>query len=313
MAIGLAVNMLETRWIIDHQFSALSFAEAHVSYDLGRLAMTIGHLGALLLFVRSGALGWLRRAFAAVGRMAVTNYLTHSVVCGILFIGLGWYGQLERHQLYYVVFAIWAAQLVISPLWLRHFRFGPVEWLWRSLTYMKRAADAPAPARRHDGAALALLALAAAGAAPATMSGASIPMCAATATAARPRRVHVYRASRTQIEVAKMRDALPQRRLRHRRARPRARRGDAARRRPAAARCRRMRNSALLTYDPAARRVDAAVTCRRASSGTSVAVPDRPWHLYDYDLASLTITAQYRPDRRADFSFGLPLVWSAPT
>jgi uncharacterized protein len=136
-AIGLTVNVIETRWIIDHQFSAVSFAQAHVSYDLGRLAMTMGHLGALLLFVRSGALGWLRRAFAAVGQMAVTNYLTHSLVCGILFIGLGWYNSLERHELYYVVAAIWAAQLVISPLWLRHFRFGPVEWLWRSLTYMK--------------------------------------------------------------------------------------------------------------------------------------------------------------------------------
>ena len=77
-------------------------------------------------------------AFAAVGQMAVTNYLTHSVVCGILFIGLGWYNQLERHQLYYVVFAIWAVQLVASPIWLRHFRFGPVEWLWRTLTYAKR-------------------------------------------------------------------------------------------------------------------------------------------------------------------------------
>jgi uncharacterized protein len=70
--------------------------------------------------------------------MAVTNYLTHSVVCGIFFIGLGFYGELERYQLYYVVFAIWVAQLVISPLWLRRFRFGPIEWLWRSLTYMKR-------------------------------------------------------------------------------------------------------------------------------------------------------------------------------
>ncbi len=136
--IGVTVNILETRWIIDHRFSALSFGQAHLSYDLGRLAMTIGHLGALLLFVRSGALGWLRRAFAAVGQMAVTNYLTHSVVCGFLFIGLGWYNRLERHELYYVVFAIWAAQLVISPLWLKHFRFGPVEWLWRTLTYMER-------------------------------------------------------------------------------------------------------------------------------------------------------------------------------
>lgn len=136
--VGLTVNVMETRWILDHQFSAISFAQANISYDLGRLAMTVGHLGGLLLFVRSGALGWLRGAFAAVGQMAVTNYLTHSLVCLILFTGLGWFGQLERHQLYYVVFAIWAAQLVISPIWLRHFRFGPVEWLWRSLTYAKR-------------------------------------------------------------------------------------------------------------------------------------------------------------------------------
>ncbi|MGQ0589058.1 MAG: DUF418 domain-containing protein [Sphingosinicella sp.] len=137
-AVGLTVNFLETRWIIDHQFSALAFAQANLSYDLGRLAMTIGHLGALLLFVRSNMLGLFRRAMAAVGQMAVTNYLTHSVVCAILFVGLGWFNTLERHQLYYVVFAIWAAQIVISPLWLRHFRFGPVEWLWRYLTYLKR-------------------------------------------------------------------------------------------------------------------------------------------------------------------------------
>ena len=141
--IGVTVNVVETRWIIDHQFSALAFAQANVSYDLGRLAMTVGHLGALLLFVRSGAFGWLRRSMAAVGRMAVTNYLTHSLVCGIIFIGMGYYGQLERHQLYFVVFAIWAVQLVASPIWLRHFRFGPVEWLWRYLTYLKR------PPMRH--------------------------------------------------------------------------------------------------------------------------------------------------------------------
>lgn len=141
--VGLAVNYFETRWILDHEFSAVAFAQANITYDLGRLAMTIGHLGALLLFVRSGLLPWLRRALAAVGQMAVTNYLTHSLVCGIIFIGMGYYGQFERYELYYVVFAIWAVQLVASPLWLRHFRFGPVEWLWRYLTYMKR------PPMRH--------------------------------------------------------------------------------------------------------------------------------------------------------------------
>jgi uncharacterized protein len=142
--VGLATNAFETKWIMDHHFSAIAFAEMKGTYDLGRLSMTIGHLGLLLLFVRSGILGWLRYAFAAVGRMAVTNYLMQSVICAIIFIGFGLYGQLERHQLYYVVFAIWIGQLIFSPLWLKFFRFGPVEWLWRSLTYMK-----PQPMRRR--------------------------------------------------------------------------------------------------------------------------------------------------------------------
>ena len=59
---------------LSHQFSARSFAEANVSYDLGRLAMTVGHLGALLLFVRSRLLGWPAHRFRRGGRMAVTNY-----------------------------------------------------------------------------------------------------------------------------------------------------------------------------------------------------------------------------------------------
>lgn len=136
--VGLAVNIAETRWILSHNFSAIAFAQANVSYDLGRLAMTVGHLGTLLLFVRSGALGLLRRAVAAVGQMAVTNYLMQSAIASVLFIGLGWYNQLQRHELYYIVFATWALQLVLSPVWLRFFRFGPVEWLWRYLTYLKR-------------------------------------------------------------------------------------------------------------------------------------------------------------------------------
>lgn len=138
--IGMAVNMIEVRYIIAHDFGALAFARANVSYDLGRLPLTMGHLGALLLFVRCGLLPRLRHAVAAVGRMALTSYLTHSLACAILFIGFGLYGQLARHQLYYVVAAILAFQLLASPLWLRHFRFGPAEWLWRTLTYGKRPA-----------------------------------------------------------------------------------------------------------------------------------------------------------------------------
>jgi uncharacterized protein len=82
-------------------------------------------------------LGWLQRRLAAVGQMALSNYVTHSVVCMLVFrsFGFGLYGHLSRHQLYYVVFSIWVVQLVISPIWLAHYRFGPLEWLWRTLTY----------------------------------------------------------------------------------------------------------------------------------------------------------------------------------
>src|SRR5205085_7245379 len=136
-AVGLLTNAWETKHIIDGGFSARAFTEVTTTYDLGRLGMTIGHLGLLLLFVRSGVLRPVRRAFAAVGRMAITNYLMHSAICLVLFILMGKYGQFERHQPYYVVFAIWAFQLIFSPLWLRYFKFRPVEWLCRSLTDVK--------------------------------------------------------------------------------------------------------------------------------------------------------------------------------
>jgi hypothetical protein len=120
-------------------------------------------------------------------------------------------------------------------------------------------------------------------------------------------RVHVYRAARERIEVAKMRDRCTNAAFVTAEldlARGQATRLVAGRLRPDAGH----EAFGLLTWDPAARRIEAAVTTPEGELRDSVAVPDTPWHLYDYDLASLTVTAQYRPDRRANFSFGLPLV-----
>ena len=137
-AVGLTGNILEARWIMDHGFTALAYTQASISYDVSRLAMTMGHLGLLMLFLRSGILPFVRRSMAAVGRMALTNYLTHSVIALIIFVFLGYWGALERHQLYFIVLAIWIAQFIASPIWLRNYHFGPVEWLWRYLTYGKK-------------------------------------------------------------------------------------------------------------------------------------------------------------------------------
>ena len=134
-AIGMPLNIYEANWLMSHDFSGLARHQANITYDFARLAQTVGHLGLLGLFLKSGLFSTFRRSMAAVGRMALTNYLTHSLVALIIFVLLGYWGALERHQLYYIVFAIWAVQLVVSPIWLKHFHFGPVEWLWRYLTY----------------------------------------------------------------------------------------------------------------------------------------------------------------------------------
>lgn len=134
-AIGMPLNIYEANWLLAHGFSGLARHQTDITYDVARLAQTTGHLGLLCLFLRSGMFGWLRRSMAAVGRMALTNYLTHSLVALIIFVLMGYYGALQRHQLYYIVFTVWIVQLFLSPLWLRHFHFGPVEWLWRYLTY----------------------------------------------------------------------------------------------------------------------------------------------------------------------------------
>lgn len=147
--LGLTVNFFEVRHLLTHGFDVMARLRAEVSYDVGRLAMTTGHVGLLMLFCNSGWLAGLQRRLAAVGQMALSNYMTHSVVAAVVFHGYGFglYGHLARHQLYYVVFSIWVVQLIASPIWLSHYRFGPVEWLWRSLTYGQRQ-----PMRRVTGA-----------------------------------------------------------------------------------------------------------------------------------------------------------------
>jgi uncharacterized protein len=80
------------------------------------------------------------RGLAAMGRMAITNYLLQSVVLGLIFYGYGLrlFGRLTSAQMVCIGVALYAVQVVTSMLWLQYFRFGPVEWAWRSLTYWKR-------------------------------------------------------------------------------------------------------------------------------------------------------------------------------
>lgn len=113
---------------------------AQLPIYLGILAMSAFYLSAIVLLWRNPA--WRRRLswLAPVGRMALTNYLTHSFFYVFLFwgFGLGLLGRVGTTFCVALGLAIFAAQIVFSSWWLRRFRFGPAEWLWRSLTYGTR-------------------------------------------------------------------------------------------------------------------------------------------------------------------------------
>jgi uncharacterized protein len=108
-------------------------------YPFQRILLVMAHVAVLVLLYQSGFARALFRCLEAVGQMAFTNYIMQSVICTLFFFGYGlnFYAELEYYQIYYVVLAIWILQLIVSPLWLRVFLFGPLEWLWRSLTYWK--------------------------------------------------------------------------------------------------------------------------------------------------------------------------------
>ena len=139
-SVGLSVNYWETSYVIAQQFHIIALDLTDITYQLGRVFTTLGHVAVIMLFIRSGILMFLQGALAAVGQMAFTNYIMQTLICNTIFLGFGFslYGMLERHELYYIVASVWIFQLIVSSIWLQYFRFGPLEWMWRSLTYWQK-------------------------------------------------------------------------------------------------------------------------------------------------------------------------------
>ncbi len=134
--IGLTLNFLEASALVNSGFSP-TVAWPEASYQASRLATTLGHLGLVLLLLKRGV--WMKflAALAQTGRMALTNYLGQSAIAAVLFSGFGFglYASLDRGQLWGIAAAVWVFQVASSHAWLLHFRMGPAEWLWRTLTY----------------------------------------------------------------------------------------------------------------------------------------------------------------------------------
>lgn len=139
--LGLPLTVYSAIDLRAHDFVAMyTFGAGGVPNYIGSIVVALGHIALVMLLLKTGFLQGLLQRFAAVGRMALTNYLMHSLVLTTVFYGygLGLYGEISRFAQMGFVVAIIAAQLLLSPWWLHHFRFGPMEWLWRSLTYWQR-------------------------------------------------------------------------------------------------------------------------------------------------------------------------------
>ena len=106
----------------------------------GSLFLAGGYIGAVMLWCRFAQSGIVTAGLAAVGRTAFSNYLLQTVIATSIFYGhgLGLFGMVSRIGGLGLVLVIWAIQIPLSVLWLRYFRFGPIEWIWRSLTYGTR-------------------------------------------------------------------------------------------------------------------------------------------------------------------------------
>lgn len=140
-ALGLPLTIFSALDLHAHEFDQLYVMRAGgLANYFGSVIVALGHVGLVMWLTKTGGLRRLMDRFAAVGRMALTNYLAHSVILTAVFYGYGFglYASVPRFWQMGFVVAVIGLQLLWSPWWLARFRFGPAEWLWRSLTYGKR-------------------------------------------------------------------------------------------------------------------------------------------------------------------------------
>jgi uncharacterized protein len=116
---------------------------------LGNLPASLGYVSLVILMLHSAGAFRKIDVLAPFGRMALTNYLTQSLIASLFFFGYGFghWGASRVDQMLFVAVVI-VLQIAFSHFWLARFRYGPVEWLWRAVTYwtippMRLAAPAP--------------------------------------------------------------------------------------------------------------------------------------------------------------------------
>ncbi len=141
LGVSLSMNYFRLKGVYESGFDSVKTIEnsPFVSvYQIKRLLQVSGYISLLVLLYKFSPLKFFFKMLANVGQMTLTNYLCHSIITSVLFYGFGFFGKWQRYELIELTLAIWLFQIVSSAIWLKYFTYGPFEWVWRSLTYLKR-------------------------------------------------------------------------------------------------------------------------------------------------------------------------------
>jgi uncharacterized protein len=111
-----------------------------IMYGVGVPALALGVAALIVTLWQIDAWRKVLGIFAPVGRMALTNYLMQTAISLFIFYGwgLGYYGSVGALSATHLALMIFTAQIVLSTIWLKYFAYGPMEWIWRQLTYKRR-------------------------------------------------------------------------------------------------------------------------------------------------------------------------------
>lgn len=142
--IGLPMAYTGANQLLVHDFAFdYAMGTGQLWNNIGSLLMAFGYMSLFLLWHRRGGLNAVRRALENAGRMAFTIYLSSSIICSLIFYGhgLGLMGQMERWQQLVLALTICLLLTVFAAFWLQHYKQGPLEALWRRLTYGRRASS----------------------------------------------------------------------------------------------------------------------------------------------------------------------------
>ena len=131
--LGLGLN-IHYSW--DWRYAMFA---GRIPNNLATPFLAMAYIALIMLWSKSELMPEFQKMLAAVGRMALTNYIGQTIIAIAIFygIGLGLYGQLNRGMLLLVVVMIWIFQLTFSSWWMKNYHYGPLEWLWRSLAQFK--------------------------------------------------------------------------------------------------------------------------------------------------------------------------------